>query len=206
LREDLEAPWKFHAPGPTRRDGGSLVSEISERYRRLSEQFAQKVAAVPDNAWDNQSPCEEWTARDVVNHVVQTPGMFFGMVGAEHPETPSVDEDPVAAFDASRDVMQRALDDPQFATQEFDGFFGRTTFEAAVDRFVGFDLVVHGWDLARATGLDQTMDPSEVGRLTEQMAQFGDAARAPGVFGPEVEVPPDADAQSKLLGLTGRNP
>jgi uncharacterized protein (TIGR03086 family) len=182
------------------------MTDISDRYRRLSGEFAETVDAVPDERWTSPSPCEDWTARDVVRHVVQTPGMFFGMIGAEFPEMPSVDDDPAAAVAASRDVMQRALDDPGTASTEFDGFFGRTTFEQAVDRFVNFDLVVHRWDLARAAGLEETMPPKEVDRLTAEAAGFGDAARSPGVFGPEIDVPPDADPQDKLLGLLGRRP
>jgi uncharacterized protein (TIGR03086 family) len=180
------------------------MSEISERYARLSGAFGEKVAAVPEDAWDNPSPCEGWTALDVVRHVVNTPAMFWGMVDAEPPELPSVDDDPVAAFVASRASMQGALEDAEFATEEFDGFFGRTTFEAAVDRFVSFDLVVHGWDLARAVGLDDTLDPGEITRLNQQVDDFGDSARVPGVFGPEIEVPADADPATKLLARTGR--
>ena len=48
------------------------------------------------------------------------------------------------------------------AGTEFDGFFGRSTFAQGVDRFLCSDLVLHGWDLARATGLDETMDPAEI--------------------------------------------
>jgi uncharacterized protein (TIGR03086 family) len=180
------------------------MTEISERYRKRSQEFADTIAAVPEDRWSNPSPCEEWTARDVVRHVVQTPGMFFGMIGRDYPEPPSVDDDPVAAFAAASDAMQRALDDPETATTEFDGFFGRTSFERAVDRFVNFDLVVHRWDLARATGLDETMPPEEIARLSGEAAGFGPEARSPGVFGPEVDVPPDADHQTALLGLLGR--
>jgi uncharacterized protein (TIGR03086 family) len=182
------------------------MTQVSERYRKRSQEFADTVAAVPDERWASPSPCEDWTARDVVRHVVQTPGIFFGMIGREYPEPPSVDDDPVAAVAAARAAMQSALDDPPTATTEFDGFFGRTSFEQAVDRFVNFDLVVHRWDLARATGLDETMPPEEVARLTEEVAGFGDAARSPGVFGPEVDVPPDADPQTALLGQLGRRP
>ena len=180
------------------------MSEISERYVRLAGEFANKVAAVPDDAWGNPAPCEGWTALDVVRHVVNTPGMFWGMVGAEPPEVPAVDDDPVAAFNAARASMQGALEDSEFASQEFDGFFGRTTFEGAVDRFVSFDLVLHGWDLARAAGLDETIDPAEIPHLTQQISEFGEMARSPGVFGSEVEVPADADPATKLLGLSGR--
>jgi uncharacterized protein (TIGR03086 family) len=182
------------------------MTEISDRYRRLSQAFADTVAAVPADRWSMPSPCEDWTARDVVRHVVETPGMFFGMIEQEYPPPPSVDDDPDAAVAHARDVMQRALDDPEIATTEFTGFFGATSFEQAVDRFVNFDLVVHRWDLARAAGLDDAMPPNEVARLTEEIAGFGDAARSPGVFGPEIDVPPDADPQARLLGQVGRRP
>ena len=50
------------------------------------------------------------------------------------------------------------------------------------------------------------MPRDEVERLTAEVAGFGDAARSPGVFGPEVDVPPDADPQAALLGQLGRRP
>lgn len=182
------------------------MTEISERYGRLADGFAAKVAAVPDDAWDNASPCPEWTARDVVGHVVSTQGMFLGFVGRELGDIPSVDEDPLAAWNAARSVLQRDLEDPERATEEFDGLLGRTTFEAAVDRFLSFDLVVHGWDLARAAKLDDRIDPDDVARVREQAESFGDAMRSPQVFGPEVDPPPGADEQARLLAFLGRQP
>ena len=62
------------------------MSEISDRYRRLSDAFAKKIAAVPGERWDSQTPCEEWTARDLVGHVVNTQGMFLGFIGKEPAE------------------------------------------------------------------------------------------------------------------------
>jgi Mycothiol maleylpyruvate isomerase N-terminal domain len=47
-----------------------VVSEISDRYRRVAGQFTRRVEAVPDGAWDNPAPCEGWVARDVVGHLV----------------------------------------------------------------------------------------------------------------------------------------
>jgi uncharacterized protein (TIGR03086 family) len=182
------------------------MTEISDRYRKRSQEFADTVAAVPEDRWSSSSPCEEWTARDVVRHVVQTPGMFFGMIGAEYPEAPSVDDDPVAAVAHARDTMQGALDDPEVATTEFDGFFGRTSFEQAVDRFVNFDLVVHRWDLARATGLDESLDAGEVHSMLEGVEAMGDVLSQSGHYGARVEVPVDASEQMRLLALTGRRP
>ena len=180
------------------------MSEISDRYRHLSDAFAATVAGVPDDRWTSPSPCDDWTARDVVDHVVGTQGMFLGFIGEEPAEIPAVDDDPGAAWDAARSQLQAALDDPARADTEFDGFLGRTSLAAAVDRFMSSDLVIHRWDLARATGQDETIDPVEAERVLAGARAFGDAFRSPGVCGPEVEVPEDADLQTRLLAFYGR--
>ncbi|CAN5703232.1 TIGR03086 family metal-binding protein [soil metagenome] len=182
------------------------MTEISERYDRNAATFAAKVGAVPDDQWASPSPCEGWTARDVVRHVIDAHGIFLGLVGRELGDIPPVDDDPAAAFDAARRQMQDDLDDPDRGGEEFDGFFGRTTFAAAIDRFLSGDLVVHGWDLARATGLDERLDAAEVQRALEEMPKFGDALRSPQTFGPALEPPPGADDQAKLLAFLGRQP
>ena len=120
------------------------------------------IAGVPDDGWAAPTPCEDWTARDLVGHLVDTSGMFLGFIGQEAPAGPSVDDDPLGAFTAARDAVQSALDDPATAAQEYDGMFGRTTFAESVDGFLSADLVIHRWDLARATGQDETLPADEV--------------------------------------------
>jgi uncharacterized protein (TIGR03086 family) len=182
------------------------MSDIAERYRRLAGTFEERIAAVPADRWEDPSPCEDWTARDVVRHVVDTQALFLGFVGREAGELPGVDDDPLGAFAGARRVVQADLDDAEQAQVGFEGFFGPTTFEAAVDRFLCGDLVVHGWDLARATGLDEHIDAGDVEAVTAEARRFGDAFRSPGVCGPEVEVPADASAKDKLLAFYGRRP
>ena len=53
------------------------MGEIAERYRRRAEAFERKVAAVRPEQWDNQSPCEKWTAKDVVDHIVMMHGYML---------------------------------------------------------------------------------------------------------------------------------
>ncbi|NYH53046.1 uncharacterized protein (TIGR03086 family) [Nocardiopsis arvandica] len=180
------------------------MSDVCARYARLSEDFAATVAAVPADRWASTSPCEGWDARDVVRHVVDTQDMFLGLVGREPGRVPSVDEDPRAAWDAARAAVQADLDDPDRANTEFDGFFGRTTFAEAVDRFLNFDLVVHRWDLARATGQDERLDPDDVRWAHGATAAFGPHMRAEGVCGPELTPPEGADAQTRFLAFVGR--
>jgi uncharacterized protein (TIGR03086 family) len=181
------------------------MSEVADRYRRLSSQFTDTVAGVPADRWDARTPCEEWTAKDLVQHVVGTHAMFLGFID-EQLDAPPASDDPMKAWTVARDAVQAALDDPERAGREFTGMMGETTFEAGVDRFICFDQVVHRWDLARATGQDERMDDAEVERLTKQLPSFGDQMRGPGAFGPEVDAPAGADAQDKLLAYLGRKP
>jgi uncharacterized protein (TIGR03086 family) len=181
------------------------MTEIADRYRRLSDRFATTIAGVSDDQWENPTPCEDWTVRDLVRHAVDTQGMFLGLVGRELGAIPSVDDDPVGAWDAARAGVRADLDDPERAGTEFTGFFGPTTFGAAVDRFLNSDLVIHRWDLARATGQEETIDPADAERVLEGARAFGDAFRGSGVCGPEVPVSDDADVQTRTLAFYGRS-
>lgn len=180
------------------------MSEVSERYGRLAETFQTTIAAVPADRWESPSPCQGWTGRDVVRHVIDAQGMFLGFVDRELGNIPSVDEDPLAAWMAASDIVLGNLEDPEVAAAEFKGFSGPSTFEAGVDRFLCFDLVVHGWDLARAAGLDYRMPAEEIPRIRAAAEAFGPALRSPQAFGPEVEAAPGADDQAQLLAFLGR--
>ncbi len=178
----------------------------ADRYRHLADHFESLVANVPEDRWSAASPCAEWDARGVVGHIVGVHGMMIKPLERELSPAPSVDDDPLGALQSARRDVQEVLDDPALAGKEYDGFFGRTSVGATIDRFMCFDLVVHGWDLARATGQDDTMDPTEVRGLLDTASSFGDAIRSPGVCGPEIEVGPDASDQDRVLAFLGRDP
>lgn len=182
------------------------MTEYSERYRDLSTEFTRRVHAVPADRWDSPSPCAGWTTRDVLRHVIGVHGDMPGYVGLSLELTGSVDEDPQHAWDEAREAMQQLLDDPTRAKLEFDGYFGRTSLERTVDNFLCFDLLVHGWDIARASGQDETLPAAEVHRVYTAAVTLGDNLRTEGVCGPEVPVPEDAPEQDRLLGLLGRTP
>lgn len=182
------------------------MTEISDRYRDLATEFTRRVDAVQPDRWASPSPCEGWSARDVVRHVIDTHGAMPGYAGLSLSLKKSVDDDPVGAWAEARDGMQALLDDPERAGAEYDGFFGRTTLQDTVDRFLGFDLLIHGWDIARATGQDETLPAPEVHRVYEDALSLGDNLRQGGVCGPEVSVPADASEQDRLLALLGRTP
>jgi uncharacterized protein (TIGR03086 family) len=181
-----------------------MAEPVADRYRRLAEAMTDRIAAVPEDAWSRPSPCEGWTARDLVQHLLDVHARFEQLVGRELADHPPVEDDPLGAWTAVRDQVQGDLDDPDRAAEEYQGRFGTSTFGASVDGFVCFDLVVHGWDLARATGQDDTIDPDEVVRIQGFADSMGDMMVANGVTTAPVEPAPDASAQDRLLNMLGR--
>ena len=137
-------------------------------------------------------------------HDQPQPISSFPCCPIDPPDAPSVDDDPAAAFDHARAAVQANLDDPARAAATFQGATGETTFEAAVDRFLCADLVVHRWDLAAAAGLDVRLDPDDMAHIRASLGPYADMMRGPGAFGPEVEPPPDADDQARFLAWLGR--
>lgn len=183
------------------------MTEISKRYRKVSDGFTRRVEAVPDDAWDNPSPCDGWAARDVVGHLVEwVPGFFFGTWDIDPPSIPAVRDDPAGAWRAVDGAIRAALGDREIARAARETRMGRATFEETIDRICTADILIHTWDLARATGLDETLDPEEVHRLFVAMEPMDEVLRQSGQYGPRVEVPDDADEQTKLIAFTGRRP
>jgi uncharacterized protein (TIGR03086 family) len=190
------------------------MTEISERFNRVAAAFTDRVVAVPDDAWNNPAPCEGWVARDVVRHLVEWlpgPGFLLGSFDVETGPIPAVEDDPAGAWNVVRGAIQRSLDDPDVAQRVADcGPPGRMSLEAAVDMTCTPDVLVHTWDLARATGLDERLDIGEVHRqivaIEALPPEVDEAMRSSGHYGPRVELPADADEQSRLLAFMGRTP
>jgi uncharacterized protein (TIGR03086 family) len=182
------------------------MTSIADRIAHLSDRFEALIVDVSPDAWSNPSPCSEWTARDVVGHVVDVHGMMLRPLDRGLSPAPAVDDDPLGAFRSARADIAAVLADPELATFEYDGYFGRAVVEETIDGFLGFDLVVHGWDLARATGQDAAIEPSEIARLNQQVGHLGDNLRTPGVCADPVDVPADASPQDRLLAYLGRDP
>ncbi|NMN98480.1 TIGR03086 family metal-binding protein [Antrihabitans stalactiti] len=176
----------------------------ADRFRRLAATLTQRVDSVPQDRWDDASPCDGWSARDVLRHVVDSQADFVTKVDLEIPPGPSVDDDPSAAWQHTRDAMQAILDDPAKANRSYDSSFGSSTLAKTVDSFFCFDLVVHGWDIAHATGIDESIAPKDLDFLKSFADGMGDMMRTSGSFGPAVDVPVDADQQTKVLAYLGR--
>ena len=181
------------------------MSDIAERYERVTAQFTERVRGVPEGAWDNPSPCQGWTARDVVGHLTEWIPAFFGSQGVEFPPVPSVQDDPVGAWETVQATIATVLADPRMAAMQVATPFSSQSLAETVDMVVTGDVFTHTWDLARATGQSETLDPDQLQRMIAAMAAMPeDALRADGMFGPPVEVPADADDQTRFLAYTGR--
>ena len=183
------------------------LSDVAARYAGVADAFGARVVAVPDAGWDAPAPCEGWVARDVVGHLTEwVPGFFGHFAGVELERGPSADEDPAAAWEALDRSLRAALADPAVAGRTFEVHGQEHTFDSAVAQFVVGDVLVHTWDLARATGQDETLDPDEVHRMLVGIEPMGDALAKSGHYGLPVVLDAGADEQSRLLAATGRRP
>ncbi len=184
------------------------LNENAERFRKIAGQFTRVAQAVPDDAWGNPAPPEGWVARDVIRHLVDwVPGLLSSGSDIVIPVGPSVDDDPVGAWLNLSESLQAVLDDPASADKQFSHpRAGDHALLDAIDMFITGDVLLHTWDLARATGGDERLDPIEVHRMLVGMLPLDEMLRASGQYGPKVAVPDDADEQTQLLGFIGRRP
>jgi uncharacterized protein (TIGR03086 family) len=176
-----------------------MATDLLELYRRASDWTLDKIAGVTD--LDAGTPCDGWAVRDLLNHMLETQHYFSAAARGEDASPPGqtppqlLGEDPKADFESAREEVLAA--------------FGK---DGVVDKAgpalgIAFaDALLHGWDVARATGQDAQM-PEELpgpayeaihGRFTEEQRK--------GVFKPEISVGDDAGAQERLLAYTGRAP
>jgi uncharacterized protein (TIGR03086 family) len=183
-------------------------SPVAARFAKVAAGFSQRVDAVPADAWERPAPCEGWVARDVVRHLVTwVPGLVAVGSGEVIAPGPDVDADPAGAWEHLRSSLQAILDDPERSVKPFrHPQAGDHRLDEAIGQFVLGDVLVHTWDLARATGLDERLDPEEVHGMLVGLEPMGDALAKSGHYGSPVPVGPDADDQTRLIAFTGRTP
>ncbi|TVZ05779.1 TIGR03086 family protein [Trebonia kvetii] len=183
-----------------------LPDRPAERHREIGWVFTDRVRGT--RAWDVPAPVDGWVARDVVRHLVEwLPALLAGGSTVRLPAVPSVDDDPVGAWQAHVDAVQALLDDPGTAGLTLaNPHIGAVPVDRAIDQFYTSDVFMHTWDLARATGQDDRLNPSFCASLLAGMEPMEDVIRSSGQYGARVPVPDDADAQTRLLGFIGRDP
>jgi uncharacterized protein (TIGR03086 family) len=183
-----------------------LTAEPARRHRLIADGFAQRVHGTSD--WSAPAPVDGWAARDVVVHLVEwLPSFVQGGSHVWWPTVTSATEDPVGAWGAHQRAVQEFLDDPAKAGLDFTNrHTGSMPLGVAIDRFYTSDVFLHTWDLARATGQDESLDPGLCASMLAGMQPIEELIRSSGQYGPAVPVPENADPQTRLLGFIGRDP
>ena len=181
-----------------------MSNAVVSRTTQLVQGFDARVRAAPADSWSNPAPCEGWTARDVVMHVGNNLfGVAAGLTGGE-PRQISADEDIVSAWDDARGQFLDALPSADLSTN-LSGPFGPMPAEQLIGQLISTDVLVHTWDLARAVGGDERLDPAAVSGAYSGLKPMDEMIRRPGVFGPKIEPPADADEQTQFLCFLGRS-
>lgn len=167
--------------------------------RRGLDQLTDLLRQVDAEAWDHSTPCQQWTVRDLVDHVVAVPTNFARMVRGEPIDwsapTPSAGDDPAQAFRSHADELlgawhERPRDSPGNAGLDW---------QCA-------ELAVHSWDLATALHLQTgDLDPEVAERgLAFMRANLAEDMRGPA-FGPEQPAPAGAGAYRRIAAFAGRS-
>ncbi|WP_432562104.1 TIGR03086 family metal-binding protein [Kineococcus sp. SYSU DK003] len=181
------------------------MSEPAQRYRRISAIFTDRVLGVPDGAWDDPSPCPGWAARDVVDHLVSWSTGYLRGAGVDLPAGPPAAQDPVGAWQVHTEAVQALFDDPGLSARTVSTPVSVGRLDAVLDAIFTTDVFLHTWDLARATGQDERLDAATCEQVLAGSLAQEEAMRASGHFGPAVQVPADADVQTRLLAFIGRD-
>lgn len=177
----------------------------AENHRLTAAGFTTRVEGAAPDAWDRPAPCEGWLARDVVRHLIEWPrGFLRHGAGVTLPEGPSVDDDPVAAWQAHVDALQALLDDPASEAISYTGPPGTFPLPQAIDLFYTGDVFLHTWDLARATGQSEALDPDRCAAMLAGMEPMDELLRSSGHYGPKQPVAEDADPVTRLMAFIGR--
>ncbi|MFJ9911344.1 TIGR03086 family metal-binding protein [Actinacidiphila glaucinigra] len=183
--------------------------------RPASRDVSALLKRIGDEHLDAPTPCPDYTVAHLIGHIA---GLCAGFRDAARKDFgPATDTDPGASVPELPAAWRELL--PVLLTEVAEAWNGPGAWEGetrvggislpadAAGRFALNELLVHGWDLARATGLEHRPDESAtevaLALLTAARAASGDGS---GPFGRPVPVPDSAPALDRLVGLTGRDP
>jgi uncharacterized protein (TIGR03086 family) len=178
----------------------AAMEDMMPLMTRAAERTAGVVRAVRQEQFGLSTPCAKFDVKDLINHLEWVAEMYesLGRKG------PSIEQGPYAGdFPERAERMLSAWSRPE-AWEGTSPAMGLPM--TALAQMYLVDMVVHAWDLARATGQEYEPDPAALSQamdFTEQMVEMG---RQRGAFGPPVAVADDAPQFDRLLGMIGRDP
>lgn len=174
------------------------------------ERVVALLPGVRDDHLDAPTPSVDTPVADLLSHLIMLSAAFRG--AAEKAPDPGLPGRPPALVPDWRTVLPARLDALAAAWRvpgARDGMasVGGIEMPSAAIAVVALDeIVLHGWDLARATGQPYEADPVSVEACIGFVSSMVRPEGVPGLFGPPVQVPDDAPALDRLLGLSGRDP
>ncbi|WP_189235196.1 TIGR03086 family metal-binding protein [Planomonospora parontospora] len=176
------------------------MDDMMPLMARATESTSELVRAVRQEQFGSPTPCAEFDVEDLINHLEWVAELFesLGRKG------PYVEQGPYAGDFPERAQRTLAAWSRREAWEGTSPAMGLPMGTLAHMYLV--DLVVHGWDLARATGQRYEPEPEAVSRALDFTGRMVQTGRERGVFGPPVAVPADAPEFDRLLGAIGRDP
>ncbi|TQS42104.1 TIGR03086 family metal-binding protein [Cryptosporangium phraense] len=196
------------------------VEGIVERYVLAGAGFERRLRRVRPGQWAGPTPCREWDVRALVNHMTRGNlnyvALLRGATAADFLRLRDADalgEDPVETFVSSVRACADAFAEPGALDRPLDYPLGPAD-GAQVLAVRTTDTLIHTWDLARAIGDDEILDPglvewavTSLGAIYEGLAETpADAGTTHRYFDPAPEVSEGAERQTELLAQMGRNP
>jgi uncharacterized protein (TIGR03086 family) len=190
----------------------TVRTDIALAHRRALADTVRLVTGVRSDQWTLPTPDDGWDVRTLVEHVAVgnlwaaelASGRTIEDVG-DRLDGDMLGNNPAAAYRASAEAAARAFERPGALEAPCAVSYGPVPGRVyAGHRLV--DVLIHGWDLAVATGQDTTLDPELVEACLEIVVPQAAMLRATGSFGGDVEMPDDAGSQTRLLALLGRRP
>ena len=172
-----------------------------EIWRQVADRWSEVYAQIDEGQWDNPTPCEGWTVRDLVDHL-QWHVTALRMLGA--------DTQPGGGWEEIRSDLDALLSDPSRLEGNVDDFGGMP--KSALAAFLVGDRLIHTWDLARSIGVDETLPPDAVAATMEGLQHVpvellrGRNPLGLNMMGDPVAVPDGVTDQDKMLAYTGRRP
>jgi uncharacterized protein (TIGR03086 family) len=168
------------------------------------------VGGVRADQWESRSPCPDLDVRALVQHMVGGLRQFTDVARGDPTEAtgePTLETaEAAAAYDDAARQAVAAWASPQVLDREYDMPWGRLPGHVLVG-FLLIETLGHGWDLAQATGQNPAFDDDLADTVLELAHAYdGPGMRAPGLFGPAVDVPVDAPVLDRLAGFLGRVP
>ncbi len=186
------------------------MSANLRNYVKSLYAFDHVLSLTPDRALTRKSPCEGWTGKDVVEHALGSVKMVqsFATTGHGPKSAPKIAADRLGQWARLRDTTLEALDHPgalqRIAHDPFGPEFGPVSIDDLI-AFMGADLVVHAWDLARTAKVDDRLDPALCKASLAMWKGLPDEImRGPGMFGAAIKPAKGADPQTRLLNFLGR--